>query len=253
VVDSSQDAVFALDLRRDINAMATDAELEPLIQQVNDAHKALRQKIESLVRGAGGNRRIVYKTTLSDGGEVKLHDSVRHQFDGARVFQDRWKLSEYCAGLLRAEHGHIDRIAEIGVETGVYSAFLWDLFKPAAMMLLDLRFTLFNEAHLRPGMTRLEGYSSQTIPQLDNASLMYAYIDAAHDFKNVSADIENILPKMRRGGIVQFNDYATFNLRFALPYGVKAAVNNLINSGRVAVVGHGLCPLGFDDVAVRVL
>jgi hypothetical protein len=233
--------------------MATDVELEPLIQQVNDAHKVLRQKIESLVREAGGNRRIVYKTTLSDGGEVNLHDNVRRQFDGTRAFQDRWRLSEYCAEFLRAEHGHIDQITEVGVETGVYSAFLWDTFKPAAMTLLDVRFTLFKEAHQRPHMTRLEGYSSQTIPQLADASLMYAYIDAAHDFKNVSADIENILPKMRRGGIVQFNDYATFNLRFAMPYGVKAAVNNLINSGRVAVVGYGLCPLGFDDVAVRVL
>jgi hypothetical protein len=121
------------------------------------------------------------------------------------------------------------------------------------MMLLDLKFNNFWESNERPGMVKLEGYSSTTIPQLEDGSLSYAYVDAAHDFKNVSDDIESVLPKMKRNGIIQFNDYATFNLRFAMPYGVKAAVNNLINSRRVSVVGHGLCPLGFDDVAVRVL
>ena len=231
----------------------TDAELEPLIREVNDSHRALRQKIEALVRTAGGNRRIVYKTTLSDGGEVKLRDDVTPLFEGARVFQDRWKLSEHCAQLLKQATGAVDCIAEIGVETGIYSSFLWEKFIPARMILVDVKFSNFREEHQRTGMEKLEGYSSAVIPTLDDNSLDFAYIDAAHDFANVSADIEAILPKMKRNGIIQFNDYATFNLRFALPYGVKAAVNNLINSRRVSVVGHGLCPLGFDDVAVRVL
>jgi hypothetical protein len=173
-------------------------------------------------------------------------------FEGARVFQDRWKLSEYCASILKRESGEIDCIVEIGVETGVYSSFLSDLFNPVHMLLLDLKFSNFIESNNRPSMQKLEGYSREKIPSLENNSISFAYIDAAHDFKNVSADIENILPKMKRNGILQFNDYATFNLRFAMPYGVKAAVNNLINSRRVSVVGHGLCPLGFDDVAVRV-
>lgn len=121
------------------------------------------------------------------------------------------------------------------------------------MILVDVKFSNFRAENQRTGMEKYEGYSSAVIPTLDDNSLDFAYIDAAHDFANVSADIEAILPKMKRNGIIQFNDYATFNLRFALPYGVKAAVNNLINSRRVSVVGHGLCPLGFDDVAVRVL
>lgn len=241
-------------MMRDLVPMSDpDVNLDPLIQEVNDAHKALRQKIEALVRAATGNRRVVYKTTLSDGGEVKLRDDVRLLFEDARLFQDRWRLSEHCASLLKSENRSIDRIAEIGVETGVYSSFLFDLFEPIEMALLDLKFGNFWDSNNRLGMIRLEGYSSNTIPQLEDGSLSYAYIDAAHDFRNVSDDIESILSKMRRNGIIQFNDYATFNLRFAMPYGVKAAVNNLINSRRVSVVGHGLCPLGFDDIAVRVL
>jgi len=231
----------------------TDSELEPMILDVNEQHKLLRQKIEALVRKANGDRRIMYKTTLSDGGEVRLKDDVASLFEGARVFQDRWRLSEYCARLLVQEIEAIDCIAEIGVETGVYSSFLWGVFKPDQMLLVDVKFSNFKEENNRAGMLRLEGYSAEVIPSFGDKSIAYAYIDAAHDFNNVTADIEAILPKMKRRGIIQFNDYATFNLRFAMPYGVKAAVNNLINSRRVSVVGHGLCPLGFDDVAVRVL
>lgn len=124
---------------------------------------------------------------------------------------------------------------------------------PMKMLLLDLKFTYFQESNYRACMSKVEGFSSETLPTLEDDSISFAYIDAAHDFKHVSEDIENILPKMKKNGIIQFNDYATFNLRYAAPYGVKAAVNNLINSRRVSVVGHGLCPLGFDDVAVRVL
>lgn len=218
------------------------------IEQVNEAHKALRSKIEALVRKAGGDRRIMYQTTMSDGGEVKISADAAPSFKEARLFPDRWALTRYCANIL----GPVECIAEVGVETGIYSAFMYDVFQPKRTMLLDVRFSNFVERNERPGMTKIEGWSSQTIQTLEPQSLSFAYIDGAHDFKTVSEDVEKILPKMKRGGIIQFNDYATFNLRYAMPYGVKSAVNRLINSRQVSVVGHGLCPMGFDDVAVRV-
>lgn len=227
--------------------------LDSEIEDVNQAHKALRAKVEALVKKAGGDRRSVYRTTLSDGGEVKLARDVEVMFRGARLFQDRWRLTEHCASMLQGAHGEIDCIAEIGVETGIYSAFMVDTFQPKRILLVDKNPAQFRSEHKRPGMEWFEGYSTEMIPRFEDRSLMYAYIDGAHDCATVSDDIEKILPKMRQGGIIQFNDYATFNLRFAQPYGVKAAVNKLINSKRVSVVGHGLCPLGFDDVAVRVL
>lgn len=223
------------------------------IAKVNEAHRELRQCIENLVKNAGGNRRAVYETTMSDGGEVKLRKDVLEHFSEARLLPDRWALTEYCAKLLMSGGQPINCLVEVGVETGVYSSFMVDLFRPQKAMLLDLKFNLFDVANERPCMRRLEGYSSDTISMLDDRSVSFAYIDGAHDCQTVSDDIEKILPKMKTGGIIQFNDYATFNLRFAAPYGVKAAVNRLINSGRVSVVGHGLCPLGFDDVAVRVI
>lgn len=223
------------------------------IEQVNECHKTLVTKINALARKAKGDRRIVYKTTMSDGGEVKLSKDVEDLFRDARLFQDRWKLTEYCAGVLNSNGPPVDCIVEVGVETGVYSAFMADLFDPNKFVLIDLKYTAFVSSNERSCMTRLTGYSTDTIPTLADRSISFAYVDGAHDFKTVSDDIEKILPKIKVGGIIQFNDYATFNLRFAQPYGVKAAVNKLINSRRVAVVGHGLCPLGFDDVAVRVL
>jgi hypothetical protein len=226
--------------------------VEDHIREVNESHKILRSKIEALVKKADGDRRIVYETTLSDGGEVKLSNDTTPLFEGARVFPNRWMLTEYCSKIL-SDQGPVDCIVEVGVETGIYSAFMADLFKPKKMQLIDTKYIYFAEDHNRECMTKLEGFSSEVIPKLENNSISYAYIDAAHDYKSVAADIESILPKMKKSGIMQFNDYATFNLRFAMPYGVKAAVNRLIMSKRVTVTGYGLCPLGFDDVAVRVL
>ena len=128
-----------------------------------------------------------------------------------------------------------------------------DLFKPTKMLLVDKTSSHFQDVNMRPCQEWLEGYSGEVIPQIAEKSLDYAYIDGAHDFMTVSDDIEKILPKMKDDGIIQFNDYTTFNLRFALPYGVKAAVDRLINTKRVAVVGLGLCPLGFDDIALQVV
>ncbi len=228
-------------------------QLDQEIEEVNQAHKALRAKVEALVRKAGGDRRSVYQTTLSDGGEVRLALEVQPLFKDARLFQDRWRLTEHCAAVLKAERGAIDCIAEIGVESGAYASFMADTFHPEKMLLVDTKPAQFRPENQRSGMEWFEGYSGQMIPKFRDGSVLYAYVDGAHDCATVSDDIEKLLPKMKSGGIVQFNDYATFNLRFAQPYGVKAAVNRLINSKRVSVVGHGLCPLGFDDVAVRVL
>lgn len=233
--------------------MAVVEDLNNEIAEVNAAHKVLMTKISALVKKAGGDRRAVYQTTMSDGGEVKLAREVEPLFKGARLFRDRWRLTEYCAALLKGEHGTIDCIAEIGVESGVYASFMADTFHPKKMLLVDTKPAQFRSENQRPGMEWFEGYSGQMIPQFADRSVLYAYVDGAHDYAIVSDDIEKILPKMKPGGIVQFNDYATFNLRFAQPYGVKAAVNRLINSRRVSVVGHGLCPMGFDDVAVRVI
>jgi len=94
------------------------------IEQVNESHKTLVTKINALARKAKGDRRIVYKTTMSDGGEVKLSKDVEDLFLDARLFQDRWRLTEHCARLLKSNGAPVDCIVEVGVETGVYSAFM---------------------------------------------------------------------------------------------------------------------------------
>jgi len=232
--------------------MANDLQHE--IEQVNEAHRFLQDRISALVRRAGGDRAIVYQTSVSDGGEVLLSPDTAVHFDGARLFRNRSLLTEYCARYLKEEADlGTGLIIEVGVETGNYSAFLFDTLLPETMALFDLGFERFLAKNERLGMYKVRGDSTKTISTLDDQSVSFAYIDGAHDFETVSRDIENVLPKMKSGGIIQFNDYATYNLRHAAPYGVKAAVNNLINSGRVSVAGYALCPLGFDDIALSVL
>lgn len=221
---------------------------------VNQYHKLLRGCLDTLVRQAGVGRKVVYSTTLSDGGEVSLSQSTAPLFSDARLFFDRHQLTEHCADLVRNLHGLSQRtVVEIGVETGAYSAFLADLFQPQALYLLDITFSKFVSSNSRGCMIRTPGASRDTIPLLADHSVSFAYVDGAHDYASIMQDIELLVPKMVYGGIMQFNDYTSFNLRHVLPYGTRAAVNTLINSQRVRVVGHSLSSLGLDDIAVLVL
>lgn len=247
---SASDGESALE-RLKVSEQYSTAHLLHAIKTVNESQKKLRESIEILVQKAKGNRCIVYETAMSDGGHVNINDDVEYLFDGAKLFHSRKKLTMYCANYLRETGQNASVIVEIGVDTGNYSAFLEEQFSPKEFVLIDMNFSRFQVQNHRSCMRRLQGYSAKSIPTLDDESVVFAYIDGGHEYATVSDDINKILPKMKKGGIIQFNDYATFNLRFGLPIGVRSAVNHLINSKKVNIVGLGLCPMGFDDIAVR--
>jgi cephalosporin hydroxylase len=57
----------------------------------------------------------------------------------------------------------------------------------------------------------------------ENGSLDFVFIDAAHDYENVKADIKAWLPKVKGGGYLAGHDYPAWD-------GVTMAVNEIFGS-----------------------
>ena len=50
-------------------------------------------------------------------------------------------------------------------------------------------------------------YSTMCAPLIPNASLDFVYLDARHDYKGVTLDLEAYWPKVKDGGIFAGHDY----------------------------------------------
>ena len=84
---------------------------------------------------------------------------------------------------------------------------------------------------------------------------LFNQITSEHSFDDISMwikkDIELSLRKLKQNGIIQFNDYCSYSPLEQIPYGVKSAVNELINKLDLKVLGLTLTPLGYDDIAIK--
>ena len=196
------------------------------------------------------------------GSEYAIH--MAGKSEGARLFVSRFKMLDHLATLL--PEGPV--AAEIGVFHGHFSARLLQILKPSKLHLID---TFCTNDHISGAFTAVghhsfvaerfkvqkdadivvmhQGMSWDRIAMLKDASIDYLYIDADHTYASVKRDIDAALPKVRAGGIVQFNDYTN-----AHGYGVLDAVNEFIEvSPNIELLGMSLDRSGYHDLAIRVL
>ena len=78
------------------------------------------------------------------------------------------------------------------------------------------------------------GRSVDVAKGYEDESIDLVFIDGAHDYGNVSADIAAWLPKVKPGGIVSGHDYSK-----AIFPGLVRAVTEAFGEGRVTVSGKG--------------
>jgi predicted O-methyltransferase YrrM len=107
---------------------------------------------------------------------------------------------------------------EVGVFTGYFSEILckhmpnleliccdvwgWGKYKQAEEECLE---------RLKPYNTKIvKQYSVDAAKDVPDGSLDFVYLDGAHDYKNVKADLEAWTPKVRVGGIVSGDDFYFF-------------------------------------------
>jgi predicted O-methyltransferase YrrM len=108
--------------------------------------------------------------------------------------------------------------AEVGVFTGYYSELLCKAMPNLHLTCCDIwgsgKYKRAEDqclARLAPyNTTIIKDYSVEAAKQVADGSLDFVYIDGAHDYDNVKADLKAWLPKVRVGGIVAGDDFYDF-------------------------------------------
>lgn len=95
-----------------------------------------------------------------------------------------------------------------------------------------------------PKIVPLQGVSDEMISHLPN-SLDFAYIDGDHSPNQTYSDAVHIFPKMKKGGIILFDDYQFVSNGVRTQIGIDKFINEY--AGRVQIILHGY------QLAVRVL
>lgn len=162
---------------------------------------------------------------------------------GARVFSTRHMLMR---ALVRGGTG-----GEVGVQAGDFSRFLLDEIGAETLHLFDMS-DQWLRADVRddPRTVLHLGDSSKRLGQLPDQSFDWLYIDGDHSYAGVRRDAEVALKKIRPGGTLIFNDYTMWSPGEAIPYGVVACVNELVNDG-LDMLAVALTQTGYLDVALR--
>lgn len=166
-------------------------------------------------------------------------------------------------------------VAEIGVAHGEFSEIMLEVLSPAKFCAFDT-FDLHTletawgipTAVLLKGMTHRqfyaqrfdgrdaevsihEGFSSDTLPNIPDETFDAIYVDARHDYEGVRSDAIIATRKIKRTGVLIFNDYTTFDQFQGVPYGVVPAVNELVTTSDWKIVGFALEPNMFCDIALK--
>lgn len=126
--------------------------------------------------------------------------------------KNRLELAKYLA-----EQGFTKGV-EVGVFAGYFSEVLCKAMPGLDLICVDIwGFGKYKKAEqeclerLRPyNVSIIKKYSVEAAKDVPDGSLDFVYIDGAHDYDNVKADIQAWAPKVRVGGIVALDDFYDF-------------------------------------------
>ena len=156
-------------------------------------------------------------------------------------------------------------VVEVGVAAGAFSQEIWDATQPSRLHLIDLwrtgsrasgkaisggkaknRQSRLNDLdrvkdrfaqQIEDGNVRIhQGLSWDMILELEDESVDWTYIDAAHDYESVKKDLHAILPKIRPNGIISGHDYVRWG-RFGYKGGVIEAVHSFCRDNDFEFIG----------------
>jgi hypothetical protein len=192
----------------------------------------------------------------------------QENFENAKIFVSRLKLTEYCKTCLLENESFI--ITEIGVLYGGFSEALLNIFKPKLLYLCDLyhmdpfityengesqsHYEYINKKFINSPVKLCKGNSFDILSNFSDNYFDYIYIDANHHYEFVKKDLEIAYNKIKSGGIIQLNDYTNYGVLCNAEYGVFLAVNEFLaqNSNNVKVLGMSLDKDCYHDIAIQI-
>lgn len=189
---------------------------------------------------------------------------------GGRLFANR---EEMVRGLYVPQRG---RIAEIGVAFGDFSRTMIEAKNPAEFVGFDL-FELHHvqqiwgrpsaeifqgESHLeyykkqmtaysdRCSITAMVGDSSSKISEFPDEHFDLIYIDGDHTLDGVMRDARASSKKVKRDGLIIFNDYILYDHIGHVSYGIVHVVNEMCRNHGWRVEGFAFKHDMFCDIAL---
>lgn len=189
----------------------------------------IRSKLSSIYRSLTHNRRNRDVDELMKQKSKQLSDS---QVSGCRVFADRNAILDWLP------QGQVG--AEIGVAEGGFSTLILERAHPQKLILIDAWAMAGHPQYGEQGLVKVQtkfqreidegrveirqGWSDVVLNSLEDNSLDWIYIDAAHDYESVKKDLAVAYHKVKNDGIVLGHDYHRWG-RYGQRFGVLEAVN----------------------------
>jgi predicted O-methyltransferase YrrM len=147
-------------------------------------------------------------------------------------------------------------VAEVGTLHGEFSREILDIVRPRELHLIDREITTaVGDLAASPAFNRQvrvhQGDSVQALESFPDEYFDWIYVDARHDYEGVRRDAEVARRKVRRDGLLIFNDYILWSYVEMEPYGVVQTVNELCTEDGWEIVFLALPSHLYCDVAVK--
>ncbi len=258
------------------------------MQKLKNAIYALNQTDKVMEHISEGTERILNAIQMVATNIVQLSNAVQHpgnaqliptmpdstfpalqdvHVKNARIYANRRDMMK---GFQEVRGGVI---GEVGALLGTFSEVILDSLTPCEFVAFDLF-----DVHLHEGdwskrhaasfhglsheefyNNRFKGKNARTAKGDSSAKLRefpdhyfdLLYIDGAHTYEGVKADVDAALLKIKPNGILVFNDYIMYDWNVPTFYGIVPIVNRIIVEQGWEVIGFALEQFMFCDIAIR--
>lgn len=146
-------------------------------------------------------------------------------------------------------------IAEVGTQEGIFARKIFDRRSPKELHLFDIDFEPFHARAMFDPMpdsvTLHQGDSSTLLGGFSDAYFDVMYIDGDHSYAGARRDAEVATRKLKKDGMLWFNDFTIWSPAEMIDYGVPYVISELCHSGEWEIVTLTLHPLFYNDVVLR--